>query len=512
MRLTRIVSVLIIGFIAFGCSKPTASNPTSIVSASPIIATPINTSQPVPTAELLPKTSGPYISYFREIDGSIELIVMDADGMGRKTIHLPEDFGNNPLLYSTEINHLSADGKWLAYYTGSAGEISNSLNGAGANLTLNLLDLESGKRLIVAQLLSKDYPNNFIEALKELKNKNLTPEQLQFAFLLGITQALSWSPDGRYLAFAGQMDGLSSDLYIYDTLTQTIQRLTDGPDELQWIKWSPNGKWIVHGSAYEAGMGMKFDVFVVTLDGSPARFLETTSSTSEASTWLNPDEFFDCDAQNGAGTFGLRLVNILTGEKTKIWGGAFQSPAIDSSKKWAILYAITSDKAYALSNIPGFISGTYLIDLNTLQKYRVDTSNQRTLDLSNVAQFGNEKKIFFLDFGNSAQPRPYFLLLESNNLFLERFDNSEISASPGDKYWAVVTNHDMRIFSMNNVLIGHIIFPFQDIQIPSIVWRPDLSGMFLISGTNIYSLNISDGKIQLVESGLAGTFMWISKQ
>lgn len=35
-----------------------------------------------------------------------------------------------------------------------------------------------------------------------------------------------WSPDGRYLAIVGAIEGPSSDLYVFDTQTQRFQRLT----------------------------------------------------------------------------------------------------------------------------------------------------------------------------------------------------------------------------------------------------------------------------------------------
>jgi len=79
---------------------------------------------------------------------------------------------------------------------------------------------------------------------------------------------LDWSPDGRYLAFAGQMDGLSSDLYIYDSVSGAIQRLSSGPQEVGWISWSPDGKWILDGSTYSFGEGMRYAVYATSLDGT----------------------------------------------------------------------------------------------------------------------------------------------------------------------------------------------------------------------------------------------------
>jgi len=50
-----------------------------------------------------------------------------------------------------------------------------------------------------------------------------------------------------------------------------------------------------------------------------------------------------------------------------------------------------------------------------------------------------------------------------------------------------------------------------------IVWRPDSSGAFLITGSEIYSMDIPDGDIQLVETDLItdsylSTYKWINGQ
>lgn len=54
-----------------------------------------------------------------------------------------------------------------------------------------------------------------------------------------------WSPDGRYLAFLGAIEGPSSDVYVYDTATDRVQRLTSAAI-MQQI-WS--GHRIVCGSS-----------------------------------------------------------------------------------------------------------------------------------------------------------------------------------------------------------------------------------------------------------------------
>ena len=58
---------------------------------------------------------------------------------------------------------------------------------------------------------------------------------------------LTWSPDGRLIAYMSNRNG-DPDIYVMDVRTDTHRRLTfdDGRD--WWPAWSPNGKWIVFAS------------------------------------------------------------------------------------------------------------------------------------------------------------------------------------------------------------------------------------------------------------------------
>ena len=69
------------------------------------------------------------------------------------------------------------------------------------------------------------------------------------------------------------MDGLSSDLYLYDSVSGTIKRLSSGPEEVQWISWSPDGKWILDGSSYSVGEGMQYDIYATSVDGATVKQL-----------------------------------------------------------------------------------------------------------------------------------------------------------------------------------------------------------------------------------------------
>ena len=290
MKKTNIFATLIMAFLICGCIAP--ESPTQPPVESPIGTFPTLTpaSVPILTATEQPaiptltpepglRTKGPYFAYFQEIQGIRRLVLMDADGMGRKVIELPEAINSSFAIVQPpdpDMDLLSPDGHWLAFYTGSAGDYNEMPAQGVSDLTLNLLDLQTGEQQVVTRILSEDYPNNFVQAAAKLNDEYKTPESLYQAFQYGIMSAIAWSPDGRYLAFGGQMDGLSSDLYVYDVQTSSIQRLSSGDQELQWIDWSPDGKWILHGSLFAVGAGMTYDVYAATLNGASAPYLSTS--------------------------------------------------------------------------------------------------------------------------------------------------------------------------------------------------------------------------------------------
>jgi Tol biopolymer transport system component len=59
--------------------------------------------------------------------------------------------------------------------------------------------------------------------------------------LTGVTHArqLSWSPEGDWLAFIGDMRGQTQVGWLYNTRTNQVRQFTD--DYVEWLAWSPDG-------------------------------------------------------------------------------------------------------------------------------------------------------------------------------------------------------------------------------------------------------------------------------
>lgn len=509
MRARSIALASIIALLVLGCNAPATIPPVpkeSVVSTvepsrtpEPIATQMVSTSTELPTQTLTPEpslqTDGPYFMYFRQVDWAYQLVMLDADGEGRKIISLPPEIAEIlPIQrFDPDMKFVSPDGKWLAFYSGSAGNHGKMPVTGTADLTLNVLDLTTGEKQVVTSLLSKNYPDNFAEAVSQLTDPYNTSESLFEAFVYGITNSIAWSPDGKYLAFAGQMDGLSSDLYVYDVSKKTILRLTDGPEELQWIEWSPDGKWIVHGSLYHVGAGMTFNIYAASLS-SPARYLSTAPLFGGIEYWLDSHSYLEYDASNGPGTYGLRLVDLNSGRVTRIWDGAFTGIQFDRDKKWLLLFAFSSVEPGSLQNEdPNFSPGLKLINLDT---FKIIPAPDPFPD-----------------------PPDTFLRTESGEIIslnMQPFEmgDKKISLSPDSKYWAVVMDQKVKVYAADITLIKEIPVPDYSGALRNIEWMPDSSGLFLLYETDLYSIILPEGNIRLVEPDLVDSdpyhriFMW----
>jgi len=526
MRNGKLFTILLIVFLTAGCAAP--GTPTIVESPVPSIpptftATAFPTSTPQPenptiTPEPPLKTNGPYFAYFQEVNGIRQLVFLDADGMGRKAFQLPQAINDAYAVIQPpglDIRWVSPDGHWLVFHTGSGGSYGEMPQPGTSDLTLNLLDLETGEEQVVTPLLSKDYPNNFIKAAGNLHDPDITAQSLYDAFISGITEAVAWSPNGKYLAFAGQMDGLSSDLYVYDVKEKTIKRLSSGDQELQWIQWSPDGKQILHSSVFSVGMGMTFDIYAATLDDTSIPYLSTNILYGGIENWLNSHQYFENDGENGPGEYGLRLVDIATGKITKLWDGSFLSYGFEPNGKWLVVNAVSPDISPTSDTgaDSSFIPGPYLINVETLKKTKIEfPSNEAALDHT-IIPFGLGGQIFIL-MGDSSDS--YFL---SENLELTPLDlkNAKISVSPNQEYWIAVTDREAKIFSGDNTLIKTSTIPLSKPFVGEAIWRPDSSGLFLVSETYILSMDVPSGDIEVVETNLLNdnynrAYAWIGSR
>ena len=466
---------------------PTRPAPTSTPRPTAILqptSIPYSTLTPIPTSTPYGPLSatGPHLAYMVKMaDGSHILTILNQDASGRETFPLPDD-----AIVGSLDNALSPNGEWLAFHTGSAGALDNTgnINLAGPfDLTLKLMHLPDGKITTISKLLSSDYPANFSKVAALLiqsdpdysaMDQKTAEGYVGYNFIQGI-KGVDWSPDSRYLAFSGEMDGPTSDLYVYDVENATIKRLTDGIGQMTgFISWSPDGKWILHGSDNPLlGEGMSWDLYVVRADGTGAKKIDRTTLNSGG--WLSSTEILVSDRQNVIGNYDLRIDNPETGERRTIWDGAFHGFFLDQNTGISALCAEELDSSGAI---------TYGIYIFPPDKPRQHIS----VDQSCVIFYrGSSLHQLVVQ---SLGPYSFSFVTSDEKLTPEKINGIVMSISPDHNWMLVQSDQTLVLYDEKDAPVRELASSSSRNEI----WRSDSAGFFYWTGSDLYYMQIPDGE------------------
>jgi dipeptidyl aminopeptidase/acylaminoacyl peptidase len=160
-----------------------------------------------------------------------------------------------------------------------------------------------------------------------------TSERAFTAYAIRDYDNLAWQPGGRYLAFVGAMDGPTADLYLYDTESDEIKRLTDG-DEVQAVfpTWSWDGEFILlYGVSWRGPFGGAIlghdhldEVVSIQVSTGKGFLLPVPKSVAfNFGGWQDERHFITYDSDETCGSRNLRSVDLLTGEVTPLMDASF---------------------------------------------------------------------------------------------------------------------------------------------------------------------------------------------
>ena len=155
-------------------------------------------------------------------------------------------------------------------------------------------------------------------------------------------QSMAFSPDGRFLAFTGAIDGPTSDLYLFSLDSFVTTQLTDGPSQAYQPVWSPDGKYIVHTGVSSFGTGagsLMTGIWAAQADNSNIVTLYDPSGSGSEKIigWVDYQTFVVHSWDASCGAYNLRTFNIETKESSKLWAESFRTVAFNPSKAVALL-------------------------------------------------------------------------------------------------------------------------------------------------------------------------------
>jgi hypothetical protein len=479
----RLALVLMaLALAALACSLPSSANSTATEPVSPepdsqgTEADNVRSSgAPSVTPEFPYSGQGETLAMIQQVEsGNHRILLLDPYGFGFRDIRLPEDaiLPNQP-----EVG-LSPDGLYYAYFTGSTNT---------GDLTLVLYGVDNSRVLTQVPLLSSDYPDNFQTLADQFLESDSIPTELawadpdeipfelQNAFEFGI-ESLAWSPTGRYLAFCGQMDGPSSDLYVLDSQTLRVTRLTTGSGMMQRLSWSPNGRWIMHASAFYVGAGSSVTNHVASRDGANVISFPPDQGLIEG-VWLTSNLFTVNQSANGPGSHQLMVLDVREGNVTTIFEGAFQSYAFDPGTNTILLQ---SYPFYDTDPDQGL--------------YRIEASRPYEATLIEAPTVFALTSIGLDDY-------PFSAILEEGGMVLISSDGSMHIISDQSWYPFPAPTANLLALSYFQADAGLWIYDVDLDQrtnvhsgsVSRVEWRPDSGALFYISGRELHIYYLDSG-------------------
>lgn len=335
-----------------GCSIPTAA-PTNTATATlpPPTATYTPTvipHTPTPTPIPLLSDEGPWLVHYLKDepdDPKYEAVITNLDGSGYHRLELPD------LHESLKISPASSP-------TGPHGaiRITNSqldFEEQALNTNIWILSLPDGHIIREIPLVGEQ-AQYWLEENAPDDTRGLTSTVLEAPY--------QWSPDGRYLAFSGALDGESTDLYIYDVVEDQITQLTDGSKQAVIHSWSPDSRWIIHEAVlfYNTPTRVVYATWAASVDGDVVRLEYGPFNQHPIIGWLSEEAFLTYTQRSQGSSEELRRVNLSTGKTEFLYNLPFYEAAYDPKTASILINLQPVDFASAES-----LPGIYQLDTET---------------------------------------------------------------------------------------------------------------------------------------------------
>ncbi len=304
---------------------PTASTPRS--SLPPDHSLPSPTPTPESPARL--SSVGPWTAGVDD-DGSIW--VANADGSGRTVIPFTAPNQAHPAVLAT-----SPDTAMLAFST-SPHDSHATDSSDQREYALYLVRLPDTSPRLITTLFSQlqlDYIASHFPVARWWDVGSANFIRASIAYAITWPRTLSWSPDGRYLAYVAAIDGPSTDLYVFDTTSSETLRLSYGASFAVSALWSPDGRQIIHQAVDNFNLGRSgatdiSSLWASSLDGTEPRLLLMGPGLPLG--WVSDSLMLAVlDRPLGCGSYNLVLVDVLRGHYTTLWRGGlwFDDPYAD---------------------------------------------------------------------------------------------------------------------------------------------------------------------------------------
>jgi len=334
------------------------------------------------------------------------------------------------------------------------GDLYSAISPTGDRMAL-VTSNDQGLDLVVVKI-----PGGEMETITRLLSRtredeaDATSPKAFVTYAIRDYNSVAWQPgDGRLLAFIGAIDGPTADLYLYDTQTQEITQLTDGPSQEILPTWSPDGQYILHygvswvppfGGAIRGANRLDGVWAVQISDGKVITLPKPKGSLPHFVGWQDDWHYLTYDSDDECYTQNLRSVDVVSGETTPMMDFSFYYKIAQSPENRALLFSSAAGCPNSLGE------GVFLF-------FPGQTTSRRLLDKRAwEIRWIPESKVFF------AYPEALFSSDGSIRYVPPVYESSFNPAISKEGYqaWEVIENQRGRVM----------------VKVPESEWQPILNG------------------------------------
>jgi Tol biopolymer transport system component len=220
---------------------------------------------------------GSQIAFISNRDGNWQIYKMDQDGSHVKNLTNEKSYDTNP--------SWSPDGRHIAF-------ASNRDNPNGLNAQIYIMNSDGSDLVNVSNNAFQNYfpvwsPDSKQIAFISNDGKNakivladLTNKTTRFLDVTADVNGLSWSSDGKHLAFEARIDEKNK-IYTINSDGTNLNKLTDESINDSQPRWSPIGSDILFWTDRDKNL----EIYIMDSEGNNVRNLTSNSSRDSGGMW-----------------------------------------------------------------------------------------------------------------------------------------------------------------------------------------------------------------------------------
>lgn len=395
--------------------------------------------------------------------------------------------------YPTKISDLNLDRQDLHRAISPNGDRLALVVRNDQGLDLMEVGIPAGDTKLIAHLLSV--------TREELINDPLNTKAFASYAISDYYDNVAWQPGaGQLLAFLGAINAPTSDLYAYDTQTEKITQLTNGPSHAIDPNWSPDGKYILHygvswvppfGGAIGGANQLDGAWAVQVSDGKVISLPKPKSITDHFVGWRDDSHYITYDSDDECFSQNLRSVDVVSGEITAIMDLSFYYQIVQSPENNALLFA----GADGCATSPG--EGIFLLSADQTTPTRLDDKKAYEVNwLSESGVFQAYPEALFSSDGSTRYDPPVY----------ESSYHPAISKN-GYQAWEVIENRQGRVMLKIPGGEWQTILAVLNGSVDKLIWDPISGDTLLIAldEGSLYSASSPDFTPRLIGNLGGGT-------